>query len=209
MDTFLRPGTRGLYNLYVVDPSEQQIRVYSPAADGSGFPPPNPAGWLATARDVSHMTSTYVDGDLFVADDGSLVRFVGGKSEGWTAKAPKDTLLRPAPSYSIVAAGAARREGNIYGFDKANSRVIALTKIDGTYVAQYRLAGGATDWSDLRGMYVIVGAGTEPPTLVWMSANGVYSSILTAVPDVAPTASPAPSGSAAPPKATPKPSKKP
>ena len=31
-------GTRGLYNLYIVDPSEQQIRAYTPAADGSGFP---------------------------------------------------------------------------------------------------------------------------------------------------------------------------
>ena len=35
------------------------------------------------------MTSTYVDGDLFVADGGSLVRFVGGKNEGWDAKAPE------------------------------------------------------------------------------------------------------------------------
>ena len=49
INTFLRPGTRGLYNLYVVDPSEQQIRAYSPAADGSGFPD-NPTPWLATAR---------------------------------------------------------------------------------------------------------------------------------------------------------------
>ena len=30
MNTFLRPGTRGLYNLYVVDPSEQQIRKRFP-----------------------------------------------------------------------------------------------------------------------------------------------------------------------------------
>ena len=64
INTFLRPGTRGLYNLYIVDPSEQQIRAYAPAADGSGFPA-KPTPWLATARDVSAMTSTYVDGDLF------------------------------------------------------------------------------------------------------------------------------------------------
>ena len=110
INTFLRPGTRGLYNLYIVDPSEQQIRAYSPAADGSGFPA-KPTAWLATARSVVEMTSTYVDGDLFAADAGALVRFVGGKDEGWTAKAPKDTLLRPAPSYSVVAGrpGQARR----------------------------------------------------------------------------------------------------
>ena len=50
--TFLRDaGRSGLYNLYVVDPSEQQIQAYSPAADGGGFPA-KPTGWLATARDV-------------------------------------------------------------------------------------------------------------------------------------------------------------
>jgi hypothetical protein len=54
------------------------------------------------------MTSTYVDGDMFVADGGALVRYVTGKSDGWDPKAPKDTVLRPAPFYSIVAGGTAR-----------------------------------------------------------------------------------------------------
>ena len=37
-DVTCRTPSRGLYNLYVVDPSEQQILAYSPAADGGGFP---------------------------------------------------------------------------------------------------------------------------------------------------------------------------
>jgi hypothetical protein len=205
INTFLRPGTRGLYNLYVVDPSEQQIRAYSPAADGSGFPDKATA-WLATARSVAEMTSTFVDGDLFAADGGALVRFVGGKNEGWTAKAPKDNLLRPAPSYSILAAGPARREGQIYGFDKPNRRVVALNKVDGKFVAQYRLAGAAPDWDDLRAMYIIAGVDTEPSTLVWMSRDGVHQAILVAVPDIAPvvnpSTSPGPSGAEATPKPT-------
>ena len=203
INTFLRPGTRGLYNLYIVDPSEQQIRAYSPAADGSGFPD-KATQWLATARDVSAMTSTFVDGDLFAADNGALVRFVGGKNEGWTAKAPKDGLLRAAPAYSIIAAGPARREGQIYGFDKPNRRVIALAKVDGKYIAQYRLAGSAPDWDDLRAMYIIAGVDPEPSTLVWLSRDGVHQAILVAVPDVGPVAvpstSPGPSGSAAAPQ---------
>jgi hypothetical protein len=206
INTFLRPGTRGLYNLYIVDPSEQQIRAYSPAADGSGFPA-KATPWLATARSVAEMTSTFVDGDLFAADAGALVRFVGGKYEGWTAKAPKDSLLRPAPVYSIIAAGPARREGQIYGFDKPNRRIVALTKVDGKYVAQYRLAGDAPDWDDLRAMYIIAGIDTEPSTLVWMSRDGVHQAILVAVPDSGPAASPntspGPSGSA---EASPEPS---
>jgi hypothetical protein len=212
INAWVRPNTRGLYNLYVVDPSEQQIRAYSPAADGSGFPAKSMTSWLATARDVSKMTSTYVDGDLYAADAGSLVRFFGGKNEGWQAKGPKDSLLRPAPSYTIVAAATGLREGQIYGYDRPNARVVALAKVDGKYVEQYRLAGGLTDWSDLRAMYVIEGAAGQPATLIWMSRNGVDQAILVAVPDAAPQGSPsaAPSPSkATPSKAPPKPTKKP
>jgi len=211
INTFLRTGTKGLYNLYIVDPSEQQIRAYTPSADGGGFPPPNPTAWLATARDVSKMTSTYVDGDLFAADGGSLIRFVGGKDEGWNAKDPKDTLLRTPPAYSIIAAGSARREGEIYGYDRPNARIVALAKVDGAYRAQYRLAGGLKDWSDVRAMYIVTGAPEQPATLFWLSRDGINQATLVAVPDVAPSpsASPPPSPSAGPPKATPKPTKKP
>src|SRR3954465_12020990 len=149
INTFLRPGTRGLYNLYIVDPSEQQIRAYPPAADGTGFPA-KAMPWLTTARDVSHISSTFVDGDIFVADGGQLLRFVGGKAGGWDPKEPKDTSLRPAPVFSLLASGTARREGEIYGFDKPNGRVIAFSKADGSFKGQYRLPGGQTAWAGRR-----------------------------------------------------------
>ncbi|MBA3235021.1 MAG: hypothetical protein H0T59_03370 [Chloroflexi bacterium] len=209
INTFLRPGTQGLYNLYVVDPSEEQIRLYSPAADGTGFPAKS-SKWLAVTRDVSKMTSTYVDGDLFVTDSGSLDRYVSGKDEGWSAKAPRDGSLRPAPVYSIVAGGTERRVGQVYAFDLPNQRVVALAKSDGRYVEQYRLAGEAPDWADLRGMYVIAGTAEEPSTLVWISADGVHQAVLEAVPDVAPVATPTPSIAPSPsPDKTPKPGKTP
>ena len=157
------------------------------------------------------MSSTFVDGDVFAADAGSLVRFVGGKNDGWDAKDPADSLLRAAPSYSIVSAGPARREGQIFGFDRPNGRIVALTKVDGKYVAQYRSANGASAWSDLRAMYIIAGNDTAPSTLVWASRDGVHQAILVAVPDVAPAAGPSssPGASTSPAKTTAKPSKKP
>jgi len=210
INTFNRPGTRGLYNLYIVDPSEQQIRAYSPSADGSGFSAKS-TPWLTTARDVSAMTSTYVDGDLFATDHGTLLRFVGGKDEGWDADKPDDATLRQAPQYSLVASGSERRAGLIYAYDKPNGRVVALDKLNGKYSAQYRLAGGLKDWSDMRAMYVVAGAEDAPSTLVWLSANGINEAVLVAVPDSGPTPSASPSAapSTAPPKATPKPTKKP
>jgi len=207
-NTFLRDASRGLYNLYVIDPSEQQIRAYSPAADGSGFPAA-PTAWLATARDVSGMSSTYVDGDLFGVDGGAVVRFVSGKDDGWEAGSPADTLLRAAPTYSLVTGAGERRVGNVYAFDRPNARIVALDKTDGTYRAQYRLAGGARDWSDLRAMYIIPGIEEAPATVVWLSLTGVHQAVLEAVPDVAPKPTPSaaqsdPSGEAsAPPSSAP------
>jgi hypothetical protein len=194
--TFLRDESRGLYNLYVVDPSEQQIEAYSPAADGSGFPNA-PTAWLATARDVSSMTSLYVDGDIFASDGGTLVRFFSGKNDGWDASAPNDTLLRLAPTYSIVASGTERRTGDLYAFDRPNQRIVAVGKADGAYHAQYRLAGGAADWSDLRAMYVIPAVEGGQATIVWLSHDGIQQATLEAVPDNPPSASPSatPAGS--------------
>jgi hypothetical protein len=200
-NTFLRDASRGLYNLYVIDPSEQQIRAYSPAAEGSGFPAA-PTAWLATARDVSGMSSTYVDGDLFAVDGGAIVRFVAGKDDGWDPGVPLDTLLRPPPTYSLVSGATERRVGNVYAFDRPNARIIALDKSDATYKAQYRLAGGVTAWADLRAMYIVAGIEDGPPTVVWLSKDGVHQAVLESVPDVAPkttpTASPGASGDASP-----------
>jgi hypothetical protein len=194
-NTFLRDASRGLYNLYVTDPSEQQIRAYSPAADGSGFPAA-PTAWLATARDLTRLGSTYVDGDVFAIDGGTVVRFVSGRDDGWNPGAPQDLLLRPAPAYTLVAGAGERRVGNVYAFDKPNARIVALDKTDGAYRGQYRLAGGAQDWSDLRAMYIIAGIEEGPPTVVWLSKNGVHQAVLEAVPDVAPDATPSASPAA-------------
>jgi len=205
--THLRDANRGLYNLYVVDPSEQQIRVYFPAADGSGFPA-KAAGWLATARAVDKMTSMYIDGDVFIAEGGLVERFNRGKSEGWDAAKLDDALLRPTVDATLVAGEGDFRQGVVYAYDHANARVIGYAKADGKLVAQYRLAGDRPDWDDLRGLYVLPGIDQEPSTLVWLSGTGVHQSVLSAVaaegagPSASPSGSGSPSGKPAAPSAS-------
>jgi hypothetical protein len=221
--TFVRDRPNGLYNLYLVDPSKQNIEYYTPARDGSGFPV-NPQGWLTVNRDVSKVTDLLIDGDLFLADAGAITRFVGGTSAGWTAQPPGytsdtpdgDTLLRPAAVYERIASASEKRTGILYAWDQSNARVVAIDKAKGTFVEQYRLAGGSPGWADIRGMYIVLGAAADAPTtLVWATKDGVYSAILEPVPN-GPSASgsPAPSGgpSAAPsrsPAVSAKPSAKP
>jgi hypothetical protein len=175
--TFIRNSEANLYNFYVVDPSAQQLLRYSPAADGSGFPA-QPNQWLSSPRDVSAITSLYIDGDIWLADNGEVLRVVNGNSAGWTASLPGDAILRNAPRYAYLASGAERRTGTIYAFDAVNDRAIGLSKVNGAFVAQYRLAGGAIGWGDLRGWYVEPGLDQEPDTIVWISAKGVQRAVL-------------------------------
>jgi hypothetical protein len=160
---------------------------------------------------VSSMSSIWIDGDVFTTLDGALIRFVSGKSDGWAAAAPEDALIRPAPVYSLVAGGLGtdRRTGWIYAYDKPNARIVALDKSDGSYKAQYRLAGGLDPgWDDIRAFYVVPGVAEAPATLVWISADGLHQAVLEAVPDIAPIASPSPAASNSPATSA-KPSKKP
>ncbi len=194
--TFIRDAEANLYNLYVIDPSAQQILAYSPAADGSGFPT-SPTPRLSAPRDVSRITDLYIDGDIWVADAGQVQRLVGGKAEGWEAAPPGDESLRGQPAYRLIASGAARREGTIYAYDPQNQRVVAVSKASGTYIAQYRLAAGDAGWTDLRGWYVEPGVGGEPDALVWIGKDAVYRAVLEATTE-APAASGEPGASSEP-----------
>jgi hypothetical protein len=198
--TFLKSPDQGLYNLYIVDPSEQQILRYSPSADGGGFPQ-RASPYLATARPVDGMDWLYIDGDVFVAEDGAVERFSSGKDDGWEAEAPGDEILRVSPSYELVTGYAELRKGRLYGYDPENERIVALDKAGGEFVEQYRLAVRQQAWDDLRGMFVVPGIDDGPASLFWISRDGLHQSILEAVEtEPEPSGSPgaSPSGSTVP-----------
>lgn len=194
MGTFLRNADAGLYNLYVVDPSAEQILVYSPASDGSGFPAPA-TGRLPTARDVTGITDLFIDGDIYVAEGGMPARVI--PAEGWEPSELPDVALRSGSDFTRLSGGPARGTGAIYAFDDEHDRIVAFEKDEGDYVAQYRLAGRADGWSDLRGMLVTPGAEEgDPATVWWISEAQLHGSSLERVADRT-GASPAPSAGAA------------
>ncbi|HEX5589858.1 MAG TPA: hypothetical protein VFX65_06175 [Candidatus Limnocylindrales bacterium] len=175
--TFLRDASAGLYNFYTVDPSEQEIFAYTPAADGSGFPAP-PTKRLTTPRPVDGVTSLHIDGDIWICDRGEILRVVGGTSEGWSSEALPDGLLREAPEFTVVMSSSERRTGRVYGYDPSNERVVAFFKSSGEYVEQYRLAGDAEDWADARGWYVEPGIADAPDVVVWITAQAIRRAVL-------------------------------
>jgi len=193
--TYLRDPSRGLYNLYVIDPSAEQILAHFPASDGGGFPSVA-TGWLAAARAVDKMTSMYIDGDIFVTEAGILERFASGTSDGWAWSLPDDALIRPDPRVTIVTGAGERRQGTVYAFDRENARILAFDKADGDFVAQYRLPAADDSWEGLLAMYAIAGLDGAPDTLVWASETSVHQVVLgpQADPDVSPDPSADPSG---------------
>jgi len=204
--TFVRDAA-GLYNFYIVDPSEQEILAYIPSPDGSGFPRA-PSKRLTVPRPVDGVTCLYIDGDIWIADTGEILRVVGGVTEGWSAEAPPDELLRDPPSYTVVMSSSERRAGRVYGFDPANERVVAFFKASGEYLEQYRLAGGADDWADVRGWYVEPGIADAPDTIVWITSGAIRQAVLEPLasgpdPSASASASPAGSGSASSPTPVP------
>ena len=220
--TFVRNPSAGLYNLYLVDPSKQNIEYYTAAVDGSGFPV-NAQDWLTVDRDVSKITDLQIDGDLFVCDDGAIARYVGGSGTSWAAQpagytgdSPDgDKLLRTPPVYTRIATPTKKGSGRLYAWDRANGRIVAFDKSKGTYIEQYRLAGGSAAWQDVRGMYVVPGpAADAPATVIWATKDTVYSAVLEAIPDPADpgpgaSGSPLPSGASGSAAPSTKPSAKP
>ena len=114
---------------------------------------------------------------------------------------------RPAPAGpGLLAdrdAAPTRARARVYGYDRANRRVLGLAKDGGSVQGQYRLASddapagatcaGCTSWP---------GPDTEPDTLVWIDKNRLMSSLLEASrrrrPHPSPSAGASPSAEAHP-----------
>ncbi len=99
------------------------------------------------------MTSTYIDGDMFVTDGGVARSLRVGQGRGLERQGAQATgSLRPAPVYSIVTGGDERRVGNVYAFDLPNQRVVALGQDPtGGTSSSTGWPAEAPDWSDMRG----------------------------------------------------------
>jgi hypothetical protein len=203
LGTYLRDADRGLYNLYVIDPSSEQILRYTPAADGSGFPQ-DPTGYLVTASDVSAYRQMLVDGDIYALTTATIIRLANGRPDPdfVTGVLPDEPDLRPGHEYLLMAGSASRREGRLYAYDAKYGRIVAFDKATGDYIEQYAPAPSTPIFGDVRGMFVVPGLDGRPPSIYWVSADRLYLTVLKEAP--AATPSPAPSATASPsPVATP------
>lgn len=186
-----------IYNLYVVDPSAQQVLRYAPAADGSGFPS-DPVGYLSAEVPLDAVRQVLVDGDVYFLLTGEVERYQSGTKTGFGLTLPDDTDLRPGLDFRLFTGSSTRRTGIIELWDAANSRIVEFNKSTGDYLQQFVLGSGGASFSDVRGLFIIEPA-EGAPTLYWTTGTSVYSTLLAepgAEPTPTPEATPTPSPTA-------------
>ena len=123
-------SSRGLYNLYVIDPSEQQIRHYPPASDGGGFPAKSSA-WLATARAVDKMTS-HVHRRRHVHHRERRARplHLRARATRGSPGSPATSSCGRRRTRSWSPGQASGTRARVYTFDRENARLIAYDKAE-------------------------------------------------------------------------------
>jgi hypothetical protein len=178
------PSTGG-YRLYVAEPSRNQIMRYQQTLDGSAFSPPS--SYLATpSSEVADFGQIYVDFDVYALLDNTLRRYRLEKYDGGFAldDPPDAADIRPGHDYQLVAgSGTAASGGRAYLYDALHGRIVGFGKEDGAYLGQWAPGPDEPQMKDVRGMYVVPGKVTkkqrDPDTMVWVTPEGIYSSVLT------------------------------
>jgi len=198
--TFLTDPNLGLYSLYVVVPSAGQVLKYPARNDGSGYYAMDHTPYLlGESLSVSQVDDMYIDGSLYLLDNGTAKRYDSGQAiRGWTADPVGDNVVRPAPTFytKISADNSIKDQGNLYAYDNANRRIVSFTKSNGKYVQQFILPSTSPYFSALKGMFIRTGPNGTNPTIFWIESGNIMSAPL----GTAPLASPSPTAK---PKATP------
>lgn len=186
----------GLYRIYVVDPSARQILRYTPAPDGTGYPAP-PTGYLINPTSLASVDAMAIDGDLYLAQDGAVRRYVGGAVDEWAPADPGDSVIRSAPEIRLILSAGASRTGVLYGWDVRNERMLAYSKAaSGSVLAQYQLVASDGVVSSIVGGYIALTRDGGAPTFIWAEEGRIRGAVLGAA--VTPGATPTPAVTAAP-----------
>ena len=218
ISTLTVSALRGTYNLYVLDPSLDQILKYSPTLDGNQFSSAVD-NYLSTADEsVADYLRLYVDSYVYTLTASNVVKHSSGRPQSYSlATPPDDGDLRPGHTYRLIDGTGLPASGRLYVYDEKWDRILVFLKSDGSYVEQWSTKGaGLPSMADIRGMFV-----TQPATqrgqsqapgarVTWATPDGIFKSTLAAATVAAPAASPAPGASDAPALTrTPKPTKQP
>ncbi len=126
-------------NLYLLDPSRNQIWKYVASADGV---------WSSAVTyfvpgvnvDLSSVVDMAIDGDVWVLRaDGSVWRFTSGKLADFQ---PRDVDIPVAKPTALVTN---QQMSGLYIADGGNQRIVQFDKVSGKFMRQFKPRGEASD----------------------------------------------------------------
>ncbi|MBX3028635.1 MAG: hypothetical protein KF809_00610 [Chloroflexi bacterium] len=203
--------SNGTYNLYVLDPAQDNILKYGPSADANLFMPPE--GYLSnTDEDLGSYIRLYVDGNLYTLTPEGVVQHRSGHAQDYSLDTPPDARdLRKGHRYSLIDGTSG---GKLYLYDQRWDRILVFLKSGGVYVDQWMTTGDMPSMADMRALWATQPSPGQnqtprPARIVWATPEGIFQSTLTPVdpnePRATPTPTPTPDATRKP-RATKKPS---
>jgi hypothetical protein len=198
--TFIVNANNNLYNFYIVLPSQRNVIKYTASSDGSGYPVGAHTPFLLVSQDVSKVDDMYIDGKVYLVNDGEISQYELGQVKGWSVDPPpdyaKDFQFRQLPVYKhLTADNPTLDQGTFYGYDIKNRRIVAFLKKDGSYVAEYMVPDNTPWFTNLTGMFVVPGTGGGNPTLYWTEGSSLLKAVLVPNGPTTPLTTPGSTGS--------------
>jgi hypothetical protein len=171
--------------IYAVVPAQRQVERYLLGNELVGLNP----DYLEAPRDVSSVDDMYIDGHLYLASAGKVLRFTGGRLDyGWTPGLPAETTSANVPFFSLLAADSTSPDqGLLYAYDRHNRRIDAFDKADGSLVGHYEVPADSPLLADAKGMFVTTDAGGHP-TVFWLEGGDLLSASLSPAGEPTPAA---------------------
>ena len=169
MTTYVVDPDLGLFNAYVVDPSDSQIRRFSPELGGRGFA--DVSGYLVAEEDLTAVNEVLVDQSLYLLTPDGMQRYFGGRRQDFAlATPPDDADLRPGHDYRDVVVSGER----FLVLDARWDRVIAFERATGEYLGQWRSDDPTAPLADVVAIAVADADDGSSP-LVWVTPTGLYT----------------------------------
>ncbi|MBI5652368.1 MAG: hypothetical protein HZC40_18270 [Chloroflexi bacterium] len=156
-------------NLYLTDPSRNQILKYAPAAEGvwsaatTYFQP-------GVSADLSNVVDFAIDSDVYLLrGDGSIFRYTAGK--------PNDLRVRDleTPLNKPVALITAPSMSGLYIADAGNQRIVYIDKVSGKFTRQYKPTSQLRDTFKAVKTLAVDEANRK---FYWVSENQLYTATI-------------------------------
>jgi hypothetical protein len=162
--------------LYAVLPAHRQVRRYLLGTQLVQLSP----DFLTSPRDVSGVDDMFLNGHLYLASAGRVLRFTDGSLDaGWRLSLPNALGDLNPPFFTLLAAdNGYPDQGTLYAYDRRNRLVDAFDKAEGSLISQFAVPDASLSLAYVKGMFVTTEAGGNDPTLFWMDAGNLLSASL-------------------------------